>query len=60
MLFLSCLESPFFDNRGPVWFTMLISVFGLRMLAYGNLKPSVYARTRPAPGSQPDPDGKAA
>ncbi len=60
MLFLSCLESPFFDNRGPVWFTMLISVFGLRMLAYGNLKPSAYARTRPAPGSQPDPDGKAA
>ena len=36
-LFLACLESPFFDNRGPVWFTMLIAIFGLRMLAYGNL-----------------------
>lgn len=43
MLFLSCLESPFFDNRGPVWFTMLISVFGLRMLAYGNLTATRYA-----------------
>lgn len=42
MLFLSCLESPFFDNRGPVWFTMLIAVFGLRMLAYGNLRTSDY------------------
>lgn len=42
MLFLSCLESPFFDNRGPVWFTMLIAVFGLRMLAYGNLRTTEY------------------
>lgn len=42
MLFLSCLESPFFDNRGPVWFTMLIAVFGLRMLAYGNLTTTGY------------------
>lgn len=42
MLFLSCLESPFFDNRGPVWFTMLIAVFGLRMLAYGNLRANGY------------------
>jgi O-antigen ligase len=42
MLFLACLESPFFDNHGPVWFTMLIAVFGLRMLAYGNLKTTGY------------------
>ena len=45
MLFLSCLESPFFDNRGPVWFTMLIAVFGLRMLAYGNLRTTEYPET---------------
>lgn len=37
LLFFSCLESPFFDNSGPVWFTMLIAVFGLRMLAYARL-----------------------
>jgi O-antigen ligase len=42
MLFLSCLENPFFDNRGPVWFTMLIAVFGLRLLAYGKLTTTDY------------------
>ena len=36
-LFFSCLESPFFSNSGPIWFTMLISVFGLRLQAYANL-----------------------
>lgn len=43
MIFLSCLESPFFDNRGPIWFTMLLAVFGLRLLAYGNLTVGSYS-----------------
>lgn len=32
-LFASCLETSFFANNGPVWFTILISVFGLRLQA---------------------------
>lgn len=52
MLFLSCLENPFFDNRGPIWFTMLIAVFGLRLLAYGKLTATDYPKastsTQPA------------
>ncbi|OWW00368.1 O-antigen ligase [Rhizobium sp. R693] len=36
-LFLACLESPFFGNSGPIWFTMLISVFGLRLQANAGL-----------------------
>lgn len=36
-LFFSCLENPFFSNNGPIWFTMLISVFGLRLQAHANL-----------------------
>ncbi|WP_082836986.1 O-antigen ligase [Labrenzia sp. OB1] len=36
-LFFACLESPFFGNSGPVWFTMLIGVFGLRLQAYACL-----------------------
>lgn len=36
-LFTSCFETPFFDNSGPIWFTMLIAVFGLRLQAYANL-----------------------
>ena len=43
MLFLSCLENPIFDNRGPIWFTMLLAVFGLRLLAYGNLTVGRYS-----------------
>ena len=60
MLFLSCLESPFFDNRGPVWFTMLIAVFGLRMLAYGELKMAGRAEQEADPGPLPDREAKAA
>lgn len=36
-LFASCMESPFFENSGPIWFTMLVSIFGLRFQAYANL-----------------------
>jgi O-antigen ligase len=54
LLFLSCLESPFFDNRGPVWFTMLIAVFGLRMLAHGALKRTGQADQPAAIGPLPD------
>lgn len=60
MLFLSCLESPFFDNRGPVWFTMLIAVFGLRMLAYGDLKMAGHAEQESDGRALTDPAAKAA
>jgi hypothetical protein len=60
MLFLSCLESPFFDNRGPVWFTMLIAVFGLRMLAYGDLKMAGRAEQESGGGALTDSAAKAA
>lgn len=36
-LFSSCFESTFFGNSGPLWFTMLLAVFGLRLQAYANL-----------------------
>ncbi|WP_244487063.1 O-antigen ligase family protein [Devosia sp. Leaf420] len=36
-LFSSSFESPFFENNGPIWFTMLIAVFGLRLQAYAHL-----------------------
>lgn len=36
-LFLACLESPFFGNSGPIWFTMLVAVFGLRLQANAGL-----------------------
>lgn len=36
-LFASCFESSFFENTGPVWFTILIAVFGLRLQARADL-----------------------
>lgn len=36
-LFLSCLESAFYVNTGPVWFTILLSVFGLGLQARSKL-----------------------
>ncbi|MGV3573898.1 MAG: O-antigen ligase family protein [Devosia sp.] len=36
-LFASCFESSFFENSGPIWFTMLIGVFGLRLQARADL-----------------------
>lgn len=36
-LFASCFESTFFENSGPIWFTMLIAVFGLRLQARADL-----------------------
>lgn len=36
-LFASCFESNFFVNSGPIWFTMLIAVFGLRLQARADL-----------------------
>ncbi|RYE52555.1 MAG: O-antigen ligase family protein, partial [Hyphomicrobiales bacterium] len=36
-LFTSCFESPFFENAGPIWFTILIAVFGLRLQAHADL-----------------------
>lgn len=46
-LFFSCLENPFFSNNGPIWFTMLLSVFGLRLQAYANLVKTPEARPAP-------------
>ncbi|CAN7681326.1 O-antigen ligase family protein [Rhizobium sp. LjRoot258] len=42
-LFLACLESPFFGNSGPIWFTMLLAVFGLRLQANAGLVASAPA-----------------
>jgi O-antigen ligase len=36
-LFFACLESPFYSNVGPIWFTTLIGVFGLRLQAHAHL-----------------------
>ena len=36
-LFASCFESSFFENSGPIWFTILIAVFGLRLQARADL-----------------------
>ncbi len=36
-VFASCFESFFFANGGPIWFTMLIGVFGLGMQARSRL-----------------------
>lgn len=49
-LFASCFESPFFENSGPIWFTMLIAVFGLRLQAHADLveNPHQASDLRPA------------
>lgn len=40
-IYLACLESFFFSNTGPLWFSMLIAVFGLRLQGRAALvKPS--------------------
>lgn len=57
-LFLSCLESPFFDNHGPLWFTTLIAVFGLRLQAYANLVETT-ERATPRPTPRPARGAKA-
>ncbi|MEM9634066.1 MAG: O-antigen ligase [Pseudomonadota bacterium] len=36
-LFFACFESSFFGNTGPIWFTMLFGVFGLRLQALAYL-----------------------
>jgi len=36
-IYSSCLESTFFSNTGPLWFTMLLAVFGLRLQARASL-----------------------
>lgn len=50
-LFFSCLENPFFGNNGPIWFTMLMAVFGLRYQACAyQQQPLSSLGTKPAPG----------
>ena len=57
-LFLACLESPFFGNSGPIWFTMLIAIFGLRLQANAGLVVSVPSspalKANPVPASLVD------
>lgn len=36
-LLTACFESPFFGNSGPLWFTMLIAIFGLRLQARADM-----------------------
>lgn len=50
-LFLSCLESPFFVNSGPIWFSVLLAVFGLRLQAYAALSKAPASDTPPRPAS---------
>lgn len=33
LMLYACLESPFFAARGPIWFSLLVAVFGLRLHA---------------------------
>jgi O-antigen ligase len=40
-LYLSSLESFFFDRADPMWFTLLTAVFGLHYLARYRLQPTV-------------------
>ena len=37
---LACLESLVLENAGPIWFTMLIGIFGVRLQAHANLEQS--------------------
>ncbi len=51
-LLLGCLESPFFGTYGPIWFTMVMGIFGLRMQAYGTLleeEPRTHAKAVQSP-----------
>jgi O-antigen ligase len=36
-ILLACLENVFFVNTGPIWFTMLLSVFGIRLQSRARL-----------------------
>lgn len=47
-IFASSLESFFFANGGPVWFTMLVGVFGLGMQGRSALLVAPQASWRPA------------
>jgi O-antigen ligase len=37
-IYLACLENLFFVNSGPLWFTMLVAVFGMRLQARASLR----------------------
>lgn len=42
-LFTGCLESIFFSTAGPLWFAMLVAVFGLRLQARSRLVGEAHA-----------------
>lgn len=45
VIFASCTDSLFFQNRNPVWFALLIAVFGLRFQAKSDMIKSAVPRT---------------
>lgn len=45
-IYLACLESFFFANTGPLWFTMLVAVFGLRLQGRAKLTEMSNSRSR--------------
>lgn len=58
--FLSCLESVYFINRGPIWFAIATAIFGLRFHARAAqatqaepATPLPWASVAGAPGVQP-------
>eukprot|EP00913_Durusdinium_trenchii_P004211 g3903.t1 len=46
-IFLCCFENLFFVNTGPLWFTMLMAVFGLGLQAKASLRNGEPANRRP-------------
>ncbi len=36
-LYTSCMESSFFQNGSPLWFCIMVAVFGLRLQAKAKL-----------------------
>jgi O-antigen ligase len=47
-IFAACLESNFFTNGGPLWFSMLLAVAGLRLQARASLVHSPISVSVPA------------
>ena len=52
-IYLACLESLVFENAGPIWFTMLIGIFGVRLQAHAHLEHSQQDPSSPRSASVP-------
>jgi O-antigen ligase len=44
-IYLSCMESFLFSRADPIWFTLLVAIFGLRLGARFNVTASAQAQT---------------